>query len=205
MTLDRSAQISHDQQLLVAALAGERGAADRLFREITPHLRTIVRRRVPESEADDVLAELVASLWAGGWRKLRHWRQDAPLAHYLSVIAVNHCQDANKRRRRRLGVVSENGDFEVEPISSDPAAEREIAVAQAADCLRNGIAGIAPMQKTILRLRHIEELAHAAIAERLNKTMGYVAGTLSRAEKALVRSMTKPCLELVGDILRFED
>ena len=62
MTLDRSAQISHDQQLLLAALAGERGAADRLLREITPHLRAIVRRRVPETDADDVLARRHPSL-----------------------------------------------------------------------------------------------------------------------------------------------
>jgi RNA polymerase sigma factor (sigma-70 family) len=196
-------KIRHDRQLLAAALDDAPGAADRLLREITPGLRAIVRKRTRKADAEEVLADLLSALWAHGWRKLRAWKQDAPLSHYLSVIAVNHCHDVYRREHRRLRGIGSLDDAGVADIpATDPDAEHRLALRQAQACLREGLAVISPTQRAVLTLRHAEQLAHREIAGRLKKTMGYVAGTLARAEAALRRRLKGACADLVADILR---
>ncbi len=192
--------LQHDIQLLAAVLSNERGAADRLLREITPPLRIIVRGRMRVDEVEHVLADLLQALWNDGWRKLRAWRQDAPLRHYLSVIACNHCNDAMRRRRDDLA------DDPTVPLihrglRSEAEGEREVMLAQVTECLDKGFAAISPAKQQILRLRHEQGLGHAAIAEALEKSIGYVGSTLARAEVALKTMMTGLCAELLDHIL----
>ena len=85
-------------ELLARVKAGDQGAARELVGELRPLVRRIVRARGPRRVAEeDLMQEVFMKLFA----RLGQYQGEAPLAHWVSRIAVTTCVDHGRAWQRR--------------------------------------------------------------------------------------------------------
>lgn len=195
-------QIAADLSLVAGVLAGRSDAVQKLFGQVDALVRLQTRRNFPDAERDDLLSDFRDHLWANDWRRLRQWRAEAPLGHYLATLFRNFQNDALRaiaaRRRAESGAA-------IDPVLAAPllvdGPERAHEAVQLAECLEHGKAAITPRQRQILVLRHDEHLPYGEIATRMAVTIGTVGSNLADAEKALRRRLQGECKELLEHVL----
>ena len=84
--------------LLARVAAGDQAAARALVEQMEPVVRRIVRARRPRRVAEeDLMQEIFMKLFA----RLGQYQGDAPLAHWVSRIAVTTCLDHGRAWQRR--------------------------------------------------------------------------------------------------------
>lgn len=176
---------SHDAQLIVRILAGER----ELFHELVrPYERRVYRVTLPilhnEQEAEDAAQETMLK----ALKNLHTFRAESRFSTWLISIAVN---EARVRLRHGRGLRFE---------SVDPAAEgeggsftaammidrREIPLQalerkELGQMLQEAIAALPAIYREVLLLRDVEELSIAETAAMLGLSKGLVRTRLLRA------------------------
>ena len=120
-------------------------------------------------EAEDVVQDALLRLW------LMHSQLEVPMERMAAVVVRNLCID-HLRRHKPRETVEQLAD------AAQPAVDERI------DRVLAIIDTLPPLQQTILRLRHMEGMEMADIAELTGSTEVAVRKTLSRARKK-VREM----------------
>ena len=115
-------------------------------------------------EAEDVVQDALLRLW------LMHSQLEVPMERMAAVVVRNLCID-HLRRQKPRETVEQLAD------AAQPAADERI------DRVLAIIDTLPPLQQTILRLRHMEGMEMADIAELIGSTEVAVRKTLSRARK----------------------
>ncbi len=196
--------LQDDLALIASVLAGEAAACTHLLAHAESLARTHIRRSVPTSAHDDLINGFLAHLWDGNWRRLRAWRTEAPLAHYLARLFRNYQLDFLRALAARETSSIENADYDPTTTHPDHLPELALEAMQLRECLDKGIERVTPNQQELLRLRHEQSLMHREIAERLGRALGTIASNLADAERALKRRMQGECAELLEDLLGTE-
>ena len=195
--------IRDDMALLSDVLADDQVAIKHLLTDAAALARAHLQSRVPVSARDDLVNRFLEHLWAGDWRRLRAWRAEAPLNHYLSRIFQNLQRDF----LREQGVHAARVTAEPEGLDGiatehpDHLPEIALEARQLRECLEQGMALVTPNQQQLLRLRHVETLRHQDIALQLGRAMGTIASNLADAERALRRRLIGQCAELIEGLL----
>ena len=130
-----------------------------------PQLINQARRYLGDTdEAEDVVQDALLRLW-----QMRE-QLSSPLVRMAVVVTRNLAIDHLRRRRPRASL-----DWAVaeEVPTTDERTERILAIVDM----------LPPLQQTILRLRHMEGMEMADIAELTGSTEVAVRKTLSRARK----------------------
>lgn len=196
--------IQNDLALIASVLAGDGASCTHLLAYAETFARTHIRRSVPLSAHDDLVNGFLAHLWDGNWRRLRAWRAEAPLAHYLARLFRNYQLDFLRTLAAREASSIEDADYDPTTAHPDDLPELALEAMQLRECLDKGIERVTPNQQELLRLRHEQSLMHREIAERLGKALGTIASNLADAERALKRRMQGECAELLEDLLGTE-
>jgi RNA polymerase sigma factor (sigma-70 family) len=108
--------------------------------------------------------------------------------HYVAVVARNLAKDRLASLPRPTAPIEEAPDL-ADP--DDP--ERTLETRQLAECLDRAKGRLSETYRKMIHLRHDLGLTHREIANSLDKTMGYVAGTLARAERYLREELWETC------------
>jgi len=120
------------------------------------------------------------------YRALHTFRTDAPLKPWLCRIAANVSLNRLKRRQPTVSL-------DDHPAGTDPPAipdfsaepQRELLKSERERELRTAILALPPDQRTIIELRHFQELSYAEIAATLEISVANVKVKLFRARKKL--------------------
>lgn len=169
---------------LAAAQRGERGALERIYRDVAPLVIGYLRANGaidPEDTASDVFVAMVSKLgsFEGDERQFRSW---------LLTITHRRLVDGLRRRGRRPET----------PFSSEQLAERSFRVvdgeAAAMDRLRTrgvlaAIDKLTPDQRSAMMLRVLADLPVVDIARILDKPESAVKALLRRASAAMTRML----------------
>ena len=185
-----------DERLVADLLLGEAGAAEQFYARIDPVIRTVTSRFFRHVDAEDAIQEVYAKLCARDWRVVKLYNRESPLKAYIAVVAKRVCIDIHRRKRKEPPM-----DADVPELADDdPAVDPEAVIyaRQLRECLGRALAALSETSRRIIRLRHFEELSHAEIAARLDKTTGYVGPTLSRAERYLKDEVREHCADHLG-------
>ena len=107
------------------ALDGDAQAYERFLSAVTPHLRTMAKRRceqfgAPAGEAEDIVQEVLIAvhLKRGTWDRAR------PIGPWLSTIVRNKLIDSLRRRGRRVDVPLEDVVATLEAQEGADVADR---------------------------------------------------------------------------------
>ena len=84
--------------LVARVVAGDEAAARDMVGRLWPQVIRIVRRHLPRrSSEEDLAQEVFMKVFA----RLGQWRDEMPLEHWVSRVAVNTCLDALRWDKRR--------------------------------------------------------------------------------------------------------
>ncbi len=84
--------------LVARVVAGDEAAAREMVERLWPQVVRIVRRHLPRrSSEEDLCQEVFMKVFA----RLGQWRDEMPLEHWVSRVAVNTCLDALRWDKRR--------------------------------------------------------------------------------------------------------
>jgi RNA polymerase sigma-70 factor (ECF subfamily) len=193
-----------DQELIADVLLGDRQAHDKLADRIGPVIRAAAYR-APRDLREDLINEVWVHFSNINWRVLQKWDARGPLAHYVMVVARNFITD-RLRHTGRPELPIDDVPEETPELVDDEHPERQIAererITGTVRCVQSAKARLSETHRTIIELRHDLDLTYQEIADRLNRTIGYVSGTLARAERALADKILELCGDHIGRLQR---
>jgi RNA polymerase sigma-70 factor (ECF subfamily) len=153
-----------DHALAAAYRAGDEGAAAELVRRHAPAMgRFLYSSGASRDEIDD----LVQESFFRAFRRLDGWRGEASFRSWLFAIAGNALRDEYRRRKGRQMLSLEDRDL---PDRADPHAD--LAAAETAERLREGVAALPRLQREVFLLRSQQGAGYVEIAAALGTTPG---------------------------------
>ena len=138
------------------------------------------------NEAD--AADLSQETFISAWRSLHSFRGDCRFSTWLCRIAENKCRDRARALARRP-VVSltkddpEEGLYDIADSREESSPHASAERAETVEAVRRAIENLPPDQRDIIRLRDMEGLSYAEIAEILGLEMGTVKVAWQEREK----------------------
>lgn len=129
-----------------------------------------------------VLEELVQEVFVEAYFSLRSYRAAAPFSHWLSRIATRVGYRFWKNQQARAAHAAPNWDGWETVVAADDSSSEP---AQAAEFLHSLMAQLAPRDRIVLTLLHLEELSVEQAAERLGWSKTMVKVQAFRARKKL--------------------
>jgi RNA polymerase sigma-70 factor, ECF subfamily len=170
----------HWSTLMAAAQDGDRGAYERLLRDIVPFLRALVR---PQHSAPDRVEEVVQEVLLTIHRVRHTYDPARPIRPWLAAIARRRSIDALRRRIRTAA--HEIADDTAYETFADPRANRPLEVSAATEGLGEAIAGLTAPQREAIELLKLQELSLAEASARSGKSIAALKVNVHRAIKAL--------------------
>jgi RNA polymerase sigma factor (sigma-70 family) len=189
-------QILADKALVAGVLAGLAEPVNELLAQAEARARRLIRRNFPAAQRDDLVNGFLEHLWRDDWRVLRHWRGEAPLAHYLATVFRNLQLD----RLEALRPTDDPSDLPTDHPWDDP--ELAHTLMDIVSCLEKALGLLTPKQQRLIALRHQQGCRYGEIAAELGITTGTVGTNLADAERALRRRLSGECKELVEETVR---
>jgi RNA polymerase sigma-70 factor (ECF subfamily) len=128
--------------------------------------------------------DAVQTIFLKAFRSLARFRGEAATGTWLWRIAVNHCND-ELRRRKRTEEVPIDAILGAADESASP--EQQHAIKQVDQIVARALLELSPKLRTVVVLRYIEELPYEEIAVALGCSIGTVSSRLARALAKLER------------------
>ena len=174
-----------ERELLLRHRDGDPSAFPKLVaRYRAPVYSYLVRCGVRESDRDDVFQDIFIKVHRGA----AQYQSERPLHPWLFTIVANTVRTHHRKQRVKQLVFMER-EREVE--DSAPDGERAAAAKQTATWLEEEIGKLPLMQREVLVLACIENLAQKDIAAALELPLNTVKTHLRRARLALVRKLAR--------------
>lgn len=176
----------HLQALLVQCAEKRESALAELYRLASPHLFALARRMLrDQAAAEDVLQDCFVSIWrqAGQYRA----EQGQPMT-WMTRIVRNRCID----RLRHANVEMPDPDDTLTLAMADdgPGPLAQLQASQDGRRLADCLGRLEGPQRVAIAMAFFDDLAHSAIAARLNAPLGTIKSWIRRGLQQLKR-----CLE----------
>ncbi|MFC0679610.1 RNA polymerase sigma factor [Lysobacter korlensis] len=189
--------MSADRDLVTAVLAGDVAAFERLVVEHHALCWRIVVRIVRDPEhAHDICQETFLRVH----RSLSQYRHESALRTWIGRIAYSLALRHLERQRggvQLVGAPDAGEVFEAVPDSA-PGPHETLASAQAHARLHRAIDALPPLQRSIVRLYHIDEMPISDIADITGVPTGTIKSHLFRI-RARLRGMLDDPSERMHD------
>lgn len=129
--------------------------------------------------AEDVVQETMLK----AWKSLDGFRGDASMRTWVLRIAHNTAIDALRRRREHTMAPDDLPESRTASSADDPA--RRVMGREDVDVLRDALAHLDELSRSIVVLREVEGLSYQDIADTLDVPVATVKTRLLRARRAL--------------------
>lgn len=167
-------------------LAGERDAFVALVQSHQRLVERVVARLLDDPRDREEVAQ---DTFLRVHRGLAEFRGDAPLGAWIARIA--HRTAVNRLNSRRVpgavgrGAAEDDDDVVASLPAADPDPHELAAAGETRALLRREIAALPPVQRTVLTLYHLQEMAVGEIAAALELPANTVKSHLARARRKL--------------------
>jgi RNA polymerase sigma-70 factor (ECF subfamily) len=169
----------HWRAWMVAAQDGDSASYEKLLRDLVPHVRSVVRRRLFDASAvEDVVQNVFMSV-----HRARHtYRPDRPFGPWINAIARNAVVDFMRERaqRGRREISLEHGGV------PEPAVEEGTPGESALDpALAQALERLPTAQREAVTLIHLDGLSVAEAAARAGVSKSALKVRAHRGYRAL--------------------
>ena len=128
------------------------------------------------------------------FEKRKEYQPNARFSTFLWRVALNLCYDELRRQQRRQELLHQPAAGEPEcefpePIAEIPAPDLRAAQLEEGELVRQAVLQLPEIYRTVVILRHYEDLRLAKIAEILEIPEGTVNSRLAEALSRLSRSL----------------
>jgi RNA polymerase sigma factor (sigma-70 family) len=167
-------------QLMCAAQAGERAAYERLLREITPFIRSLVRRHCSNrADIEEMVQDTLLTI-----HRVRHtYDPGRSFAPWLAAIAWRRSIDALRRRMRvSRHETPEAGSYET---FADAAANEDMEAVRATEEVSELLRQLPARQREALESLKLKEMSLAEASVSSGQSVAALKVNAHRALKAL--------------------
>jgi RNA polymerase sigma-70 factor (ECF subfamily) len=171
-----------DNELIKAAQAGDTAAFDRL---VERHRAQIYRLMVRVCHHPDDAEEVAFEAFGRAYEKLEQFEGRSSFVSWLGRISTNLC--LRRREKDAVETVSLEDHHDTPHADSprDYSPENQVLRHEMHCIVRAAVASLPEPDRSVLRLRDIEELSGAETAARLHLSLPAVKARLHRARKTL--------------------
>jgi RNA polymerase sigma-70 factor (ECF subfamily) len=114
------------------------------------------------------------------------------VAPYLFRIAHNHCLDWLRTRKPKTRPLTRNEDDEKPPMQlpdTKPNPEQEVLRGEVMEAVEKALEAVPSRYRSVLVMRHVEELSYEEIAEALRLPIGTVKARIHRGRERLQQEL----------------
>lgn len=185
---------AEDARIIREVLAGNANA----FAELEKKYRRIVSflvRKMIRNEED--VADLTQDAFVKAFAALSSFRFEYSFSSWLYKIASNRCIDHLRRKRFQMLSIDQpiatrdGSELTMDPADRGPHADEILLAKERASMLQQALDTLPDKYRTVIRLRHEEDLDYMEIAARLGHPLGTVKAHLFRARKLLYRKLLR--------------
>jgi RNA polymerase sigma-70 factor, ECF subfamily len=180
--------ITDEQLMWRAAMQDDEAAFTSLMcRWQPPILRLCLRMLGDRHRAEDLAQETFTRVFT----QRKKYQRRSKFSTWLWRIALNLCYDALRAPERREAACSEPEDEmgDLTLVSSGPVPDDDAVRAEEDQLVRQALASLPETYRTILILRHYEDLKFREIAEILGIPQGTVKSRMAEALSQLSRRL----------------
>jgi RNA polymerase sigma-70 factor (ECF subfamily) len=177
---ERPARTDDETTEVTLAQGGDGRAFERLYRRHATRVHSLVRRMVPDDDAE----ELTQDVFVRAWQKLGTFRGDAAFGTWLHRLAVNLMLE----RRHQLGTRRKRYEDDDATLALVPARRD---TPEAAMDLEGAMTRLPDGAREVFVLHDVEGYRHEEIAEMLGIAAGTSKSQLHRARMALRAHLTR--------------
>jgi RNA polymerase sigma factor (sigma-70 family) len=184
---------AEDAVLIRGALAGKqesfRGIMDKYHDNIAALLHRMIRNN---DEVEDLTQEAFIKAFAS----LANYSNEFAFSTWLYKIATNNCIDHIRKRKLPTfsidkPIESKDGDYGYEIPDSSYEPDRSLINRQRTMMLEEAIASLPLKYRTVITMRHSDEMDYQDIANELNVPIGTVKAHIFRAREMLNKALRK--------------
>jgi len=187
---------SKDQADILDFLSGRREALDSLVLRHQDRIFNLCCRLLGDSsDAEECCQEIFIKVF----RSLKSFRLESSFTTWLYSIAVNTCKNRRNsaesrfwRNIFRLGPRSEDDEacvLDIEIEDHAPSVLMQMAENERNSLLQEAIDSLPHDQRTVLVLRHVEELSYEEICSITGYNLGTLKSKLARARMLLQKKL----------------
>jgi RNA polymerase sigma-70 factor (ECF subfamily) len=184
----------NDKVVILLAKEGKENA----FRELYENnyamiFRMAYRHTKSQQDAEDIMQETFIK----AFKRIQSFdfNVSANFSAWIYQIGLHCTLDyLRKRKRRKIGQTESLSDFLVEPEEQGSSPEKSAIANQTIAQVKNALHTLAPKQRVIFDLRHLQHMAIKEIAEHLQCSQSTVKTQLQRAVSKL-RQQLEPLWE----------
>jgi RNA polymerase sigma-70 factor (ECF subfamily) len=186
MVTDAPTQDQSWSAAMATAQTGDGRAYGALLREITPFVRTLVRRRLnAPDQIEDVCQDVLLCV-----HRVRHTYDPArPFTPWLAAIVHRRTLDALRRKIRRSG--RETSDDTAYETFADPAANKQAEGVGDTEALHAMLATLTPAQRAALTYTKLHEMSLTEASHHSGQSISTLKVNVHRALKALRKNWTE--------------
>ncbi len=183
----KNASKLEDFELITNALKGDQSSYDRLMKKYYKLVSNLINRMIYNK--DDV-EDLAQEAFIKAFNSLDKFDHQFAFSTWLYKIASNNCIDY--LRKKKLSTISidkeidsEDEDLRFEIPDNEYKPDREILDREKRQILLDAVKSLPEKYKTVIMLRHHEEMEYEEIAEKLNLPLGTVKAHIFRGRELL--------------------
>jgi len=128
-----------------------------------PIFRLCARMTGDAARAEDLAQEVFAKVFT----RRKDFKPQAKFSTWLWRVALNHCYDELRRKKRRPETALEDAEDSYDFASLELSPDAQVAVDDDCELVRNGLARLPEISRTVLVLRYCEGLKLREISEIL--------------------------------------
>jgi RNA polymerase sigma-70 factor, ECF subfamily len=172
-----------DTQLVTASQQGDQDAFAFLVQRHQRRVFTMVVRMLQDyEEASEITQEAFLAAWLG----LPSFRGEARFATWLYRIAYNCClRQLERRKRERALQVIMQAEIILERMNEEKQAEDSMELRDQQAIVREQLDKLPARYRSVLILRHLQEMKYEEIADILTMPIGTIKTHLFRARHLL--------------------
>jgi RNA polymerase sigma-70 factor, ECF subfamily len=175
-----------EADLIAAARTGCDEAFSQLYAKHLPYVRSVARAILHTNDLDDICQETFLLAFT----RIDSFQQNSNFRTWITRIAMNQCLMVLRRSRQIT-----NGESQLLQIDEEMARDdmldqcifitedKNLAALPARFDLPKLLRVLKPLQRNILEMAYIEDVADQEIADRLGMTLASVKSTIHHAKK----------------------
>jgi RNA polymerase sigma-70 factor (ECF subfamily) len=180
-----------DYKIIVRILEGETSNFEILQKKYKRVISSLIRRMVKD---EDDIDDLTQETFIKAYNALNKFQPGYAFSSWIYRIASNTCIDFMRKKRFNFVYIDQpikNDEdeqyIEIEDTSYQP--DTEYLINERKNILKNAIDALPENYRTIIRMRHEEDLDYKEISTLLDLPLGTVKAHLFRARKLLLNAL----------------
>jgi len=176
-----------DVKLIRQALKGKQSAYERLMKKYYGYTRNLIFKMTSNKED---IEDLTQEAFIKAFNSLEKFDSQFAFSTWLYKIATNNCIDYIRKRKLNTYSIdkefgTEDNDMKFEIPDSDYLPDRNIQEKEKKKILDEAIAKLPQRYKTVILLRHKEDMEYDEIAKKLRLPIGTVKAHIFRGRELL--------------------